>query len=124
MLGVIALWYGHKQNEVVFVDFESGNFNTKIVRFGKLCCFILLFLLNNFSINSLIAIVLIQLWMLFNFSTFHIGRWREKSREQAAHSAGKKKGSGFGFKNKKVAKSSSGSEVCFNFLYLTVLIRI
>uniref|UniRef100_A0A915M3M7 Uncharacterized protein n=1 Tax=Meloidogyne javanica TaxID=6303 RepID=A0A915M3M7_MELJA len=93
VLGVIALWYGHRQSEVVFIDFEAGNFNTKIIR-----------------INSLIAIVLIQLWMLFNFSTFHIGRWREKGREQAAHSAGKKKSSGFGFKNKKAAKTSSGSD--------------
>ncbi|CAK5098857.1 unnamed protein product [Meloidogyne enterolobii] len=96
VLGVIALWYGHRQSEVVFIDFEAGNFNTKIIR-----------------INSLIAIVLIQLWMLFNFSTFHIGRWREKGREQAAHSAGKKKSSGFGFKNKKAAKTSSGSDVSF-----------
>jgi len=51
--------------------------------------------------------------MLFNFSTFHIGRWREKGREQAAHSAGKKKSSGFGFKNKKASKTSSGSDVSF-----------
>uniref|UniRef100_A0A915P0L5 TLC domain-containing protein n=1 Tax=Meloidogyne floridensis TaxID=298350 RepID=A0A915P0L5_9BILA len=94
VLGVIALWYGHRQSEVVFIDFEAGNFNTKIIR-----------------INSLIAIVLIQLWMLFNFSTFHIGRWREKGREQAAHSAGKKKSSGFGFKNKKASKTSSDSDV-------------
>jgi hypothetical protein len=57
--------------------------------------------------------------MLFNFSTFHISRWREKSREQAAHSAGKKKsGGGFGFKNKKAGKSGSSSEVCFLFLIL------
>jgi len=33
VLGVIALWYGHRQSEVVFIDFEAGNFNTKIIRF-------------------------------------------------------------------------------------------
>lgn len=94
VLAVITLWYGHRQNEVAFVDPESGNFNTKLIR-----------------INSLLAVVLIQLWMLFNFSTFHIARWREKSREQAAQISSKKKsGGGFGAKGKRSQKSSGDEQ--------------
>jgi hypothetical protein len=65
-----------------------------------------------FSINSLLAIVLIQLWMLFNFSTFHIARWREKSRDQTAQSGGakKKSGPGFGGKGKKVKSGSASND--------------
>ena len=59
--------------------------------------------------------MLIQLWMLFNFSTFHIARWREKSREQAAQqTGGKKKAGGGGFgKGKKAKSAAANDEVCF-----------
>lgn len=60
----------------------------------------------------MLVLILIQLWMLFNFSTFHIARWRERSREQAAHgqSSGKRKGGGGGFGGKQ-KKKSGGEEV-------------
>ncbi|KAL3075724.1 hypothetical protein niasHS_012554 [Heterodera schachtii] len=95
VLAVVSLWYGHRQNEVAFVDLASGNFNTQLIR-----------------INSLLVVLLIQLWMLFNFSTFHIARWRERCREQAAHAAsggGKRRGGGgFGAKTKRKGGTTAG----------------
>uniref|UniRef100_A0A915D0T0 TLC domain-containing protein n=1 Tax=Ditylenchus dipsaci TaxID=166011 RepID=A0A915D0T0_9BILA len=63
LVSVLTLWYGLRSHETPFIDIVNGNWNTHIVR-----------------LNTLLVIVLVQLYMLFNFSTFHFSRFRERSK--------------------------------------------
>ncbi|KAL5013825.1 hypothetical protein ScPMuIL_008095 [Solemya velum] len=62
ILGVLTFWYGLDQTNQIYIDTETGNFNTRLVR-----------------INCLMALCLLQAWMMWNFITFHLKRLREKS---------------------------------------------
>jgi|UniRef100_A0A914DER9 translocating chain-associated membrane protein 1 len=64
VLSVLTLWYGFRSNETPVIDFATGNFNTSLIR-----------------INSLIIVVGLQIFMLWNFFVFHFARFRERHRE-------------------------------------------
>ncbi|KAK0427691.1 hypothetical protein QR680_010370 [Steinernema hermaphroditum] len=59
---VFVLWYGLRVNETPFVDLKEGNFNTAFIR-----------------LNSILCILVLQVFMLWNFGLFHINRLRERS---------------------------------------------
>ncbi|VDN04030.1 unnamed protein product [Thelazia callipaeda] len=61
VLAVLTLWYGLRSNETPYVDPVNGNFNTAFVR-----------------LNSLLCVLALQLYMLWNFALFHVRRYREK----------------------------------------------
>uniref|UniRef100_A0A646QE16 Translocating chain-associated membrane protein n=1 Tax=Hemiscolopendra marginata TaxID=943146 RepID=A0A646QE16_9MYRI len=72
-LSVLSFWYGLALSETDAVDYQAGNFNTQIIR-----------------INCLVAVCLLQAWMMWNFITFHLRRLREKAA--LAMTTSKKKG--------------------------------
>ncbi|CAJ0574765.1 unnamed protein product, partial [Mesorhabditis spiculigera] len=55
-----TFWYGLRQSGVPNVDLATGNFNTSFIR-----------------LNSLIAVLALQLFMLYQFVVFHFGRLRD-----------------------------------------------
>jgi translocating chain-associated membrane protein 1 len=62
VVSVLTFWYGFRSIEVPFVEPTKPNFNTTVVR-----------------INTLIVVLGLQFYNLWNFFTFHFGRFREKS---------------------------------------------
>uniref|UniRef100_A0A8R1DZG8 Translocating chain-associated membrane protein n=1 Tax=Caenorhabditis japonica TaxID=281687 RepID=A0A8R1DZG8_CAEJA len=91
VLAVMTFWYGLRQNESPFIDVATGNFNTSVVR-----------------LNILLAIVLLQLYQLYSYVSFHLGRLREsnakKEKKKAAATAAAPK------KEKKRNESESDSK--------------
>ncbi|CAI2350030.1 unnamed protein product [Caenorhabditis sp. 36 PRJEB53466] len=65
VLAVMTFWYGLRQTEAPFVDVITGNFNTSPVR-----------------LNLLLAIILVQLFQLAQFVSFHLGRFRENNAKK------------------------------------------
>ncbi|RWS25846.1 translocating chain-associated membrane protein 1-like protein [Leptotrombidium deliense] len=63
-LSVLTFWYGLALHQTAVPSLKDGNFNTNIIR-----------------INSLVAVCLLQAWMMWNFITFHLKRMREKAAE-------------------------------------------
>ncbi|CAI9720571.1 chain-associated membrane 1-like 1 [Octopus vulgaris] len=61
-LAFLTFWYGLRKTSQSSIDFQSGNFNTMLIR-----------------IFCLSAICLLQVWMMWNFINFHIVRMRERS---------------------------------------------
>lgn len=61
-LAVLAFWYGLRTSETPHVDLTSGNFNTTFIR-----------------LNCLLAVCLLQVWMMWHFVNFHLKRVRERS---------------------------------------------
>ncbi|KAK6111116.1 TRAM1-like family protein [Brugia pahangi] len=61
VLAVLTLWYGLRSNETPYIDSVNGNFNTAFIR-----------------LNSLLCVLALQLYMLWNFVLFHVRRYREK----------------------------------------------
>ncbi|VDN40822.1 unnamed protein product [Gongylonema pulchrum] len=61
VLAVLTLWYGLRSNETPYMDPVNGNFNTAFIR-----------------LNSLLCVLALQLYMLWNFVLFHVRRYREK----------------------------------------------
>uniref|UniRef100_A0A1I8A3K2 Translocating chain-associated membrane protein n=1 Tax=Steinernema glaseri TaxID=37863 RepID=A0A1I8A3K2_9BILA len=59
---VVVLWYGLRINETPFVDIKEGNFNTAFIR-----------------LNSLLCVLVLQVFMLWNFGLFHVTRMRERA---------------------------------------------
>ncbi|PAV78368.1 hypothetical protein WR25_04821 [Diploscapter pachys] len=66
VLSVTTFWYGLRQSESAFIDVAAGNFNTSYVR-----------------INCLIVVIVLQLYMLWNFIMFHVNRYKESSSRKA-----------------------------------------
>jgi translocating chain-associated membrane protein 1 len=62
VVSVLTFWYGFRNIETPFIDFAKPNFNTAVVR-----------------INTLIVVLGLQFYTLWNFFTFHFGRFREKT---------------------------------------------
>lgn len=73
ILSVLTFWYGLALTDSPALDIPTGNFNTHLVR-----------------INCLVAVCLLQAWMMWNFITFHLRRLREKAA-LAASTSNKKK---------------------------------
>jgi translocating chain-associated membrane protein 1 len=90
VISVLTLWYGLRSHETPYIDFANGNFNTHVIR-----------------LNSLLIIVGVQLYMLFNYSIFHLARYRERSRELQQDGQTKKKQHKA---PKKAPKSENGSD--------------
>lgn len=65
VITVLTLWYGYRTIEVPYIDIVTGNYNTAFIR-----------------LNSMLCILTLQLFMLFNFVKFHLRRIREKRSRQ------------------------------------------
>lgn len=68
-LSVLTFWYGLAQHENagLAVGLATGNFNTKVIR-----------------INLIVAVCLLQAWMMWHFVNFHLQQLRERSESQQA----------------------------------------
>lgn len=67
-LSVLTFWYGLAlQPSTNQIDIASGNFNTQLIR-----------------INCLVAVCLLQAWMMWNFINFHLKRMRERAAQIAS----------------------------------------
>uniref|UniRef100_A0A1I7TD80 Translocating chain-associated membrane protein n=1 Tax=Caenorhabditis tropicalis TaxID=1561998 RepID=A0A1I7TD80_9PELO len=62
---VITFWYGLRQVESPFIDISAGNFNTPVVR-----------------LNVLLGVILLQLYLLYAFVSFHLSRFRENNAKK------------------------------------------
>uniref|UniRef100_A0A0K8R590 TLC domain-containing protein n=1 Tax=Ixodes ricinus TaxID=34613 RepID=A0A0K8R590_IXORI len=67
MLSVLTFWYGLAQQENLDLPFgmATGNFNTKVIR-----------------INCIVAVCLLQAWMMWHFVNFHLQLLRERAEAQ------------------------------------------
>ncbi|XP_064652985.1 translocating chain-associated membrane protein 1-like 1 isoform X2 [Lineus longissimus] len=70
-IAILTFWYGLKQSEQAKINFQTGNFNTRVVRIGCLA-----------------ALCLMQAWMMWQFITFHLRRIKE---HQALNASANKK---------------------------------
>ncbi|XP_067118633.1 translocating chain-associated membrane protein 1 [Centruroides vittatus] len=67
-LSVLTFWYGLALNESAGkIEVATGNFNTSLIR-----------------VNCLVAVCLLQAWMMWNFINFHLRRMREKAAQVAS----------------------------------------
>jgi len=62
-ISILTFWYGLAWSDALSIDIEAGNFNTQTIR-----------------INCLLSVCLVQAWMMWNFITFHLKRFRERSQ--------------------------------------------
>lgn len=93
-LSVLTFWYGLAlQTSTNTMDIASGNFNTQLIR-----------------INCLVAVCLLQAWMMWNFINFHLKRMRERAAQIASS---KKKA--LAKKEKKMKKDEC--KHCFSYLF-------
>ncbi|CAD5218702.1 unnamed protein product [Bursaphelenchus okinawaensis] len=83
VISVLVLWYGLRSHETPYINFETGNYNTHVIR-----------------LNALIFLLLTQVYLFYNFARFHFARWN--SRPTAPEPVPRKKT----FKNKKDDKKS------------------
>merc|ERR1712018_262244 len=81
-LAVLTFWYGLSllPAEQQVIDLANGIFNTSL-----------------FRLNALVAIGLLQAWLMWNFINFHIRRMREKATTSTSVSS-----TSFGEKKKKL----------------------
>lgn len=63
-LSVLTFWYGLALSDNQGLDVITGNFNTPTIR-----------------LNSLVAVCVVQAWMMWNFITFQLKRIRERSAQ-------------------------------------------
>ncbi|KAI0216988.1 Translocating chain-associated membrane protein 1 [Lamellibrachia satsuma] len=66
-LAVLTFWYGLEKVSQSRGNIKEGNYNTDLVR-----------------INCLVAVCLLQAWMMWNFITFHLRRLREQRMASGA----------------------------------------
>ncbi|KAK4291523.1 hypothetical protein Pmani_035652 [Petrolisthes manimaculis] len=67
IMAILTFHYGLPTNSDHILDVPTGNFNTPIIR-----------------LNALIAVCLVQAWMMWNFIHFHLRQMREKQAEIVA----------------------------------------
>ncbi|XP_071519700.1 translocating chain-associated membrane protein 1 isoform X2 [Panulirus ornatus] len=67
IVAILTFHYGLATNDDQTLDVQAGNFNTTIIR-----------------LNALVAVCLIQAWMMWNFIHFHLRRMRERQAEALA----------------------------------------
>ncbi|EFP04906.1 hypothetical protein CRE_30007 [Caenorhabditis remanei] len=65
ILAVMTFWYGLRQAEQPFIDYSAGNFNTAVLR-----------------LNMLLGVVLLQLYLLYSFVAYHLGRFRDSAAKK------------------------------------------
>jgi len=89
ILGVLTFWHGLAKAalEEQVVDLAGGNFNTPLVR-----------------LNALVAVCLLQAWLMWNFIMFQVKRMREAS---VFSSAGGSSTSGSGSKGRKTQQEKA-----------------
>lgn len=76
-LSVLTFWYGlaQQENPALPIGLATGNFNTKLIR-----------------VNCIVAVCLLQAWMMWHFVNFHLQQRRERQEaQQSANPAAKKK---------------------------------
>ena len=66
-ISVLTFWFGLALTSVDKPIVSEGNFNTPLIR-----------------VNLLVAVCLVQVWMMWNFINFHLKRLREKAAEANA----------------------------------------
>ncbi|KAJ1349014.1 hypothetical protein KIN20_004447 [Parelaphostrongylus tenuis] len=66
VLTVMTFWYGLRQSESAYIDVATGNYNTTYVR-----------------LNCLLVVLSLQLFQLWNFTSFHVGRFKEIASRKA-----------------------------------------
>merc|ERR1712051_737283 len=68
ILAVLTFWFGLSKvpAEQQVVDTETGNFNTGLIR-----------------LNSLVAVCLLQAWLMWNWIMFQVKRMREQEKAKA-----------------------------------------
>lgn len=64
-LAVLTFWYGLRSNETHRIDPTEGNYNTTFIR-----------------LNSLLCVIGVQVFMMWNFIMFHLRRFREAAAAQ------------------------------------------
>jgi translocating chain-associated membrane protein 1 len=69
-LAALTFWYGLPKSPAAAISFADGNFNTQIVR-----------------VNCLVAVSLLQAWMMWRFITFQLGHTRDPSQAAALSSS-------------------------------------
>uniref|UniRef100_A0A0P4WJB3 Translocating chain-associated membrane protein n=2 Tax=Scylla olivacea TaxID=85551 RepID=A0A0P4WJB3_SCYOL len=67
IISILTFHYGLGSAENQVLDAASGNFNTPFIR-----------------LNALVAVCLVQAWMMWNFIYFHLRQMRERQAEQMA----------------------------------------
>jgi len=65
VISVLVLFYGLRSKETPYVNLETGNFNTHVIR-----------------LNSLLFLLVTQLYLIYQFARFHFGRWTSRSTTQ------------------------------------------
>ncbi|CAJ0930838.1 unnamed protein product, partial [Mesorhabditis belari] len=94
VLAVVTFWYGLRQTGQPSVDIPNGNFNTSFIR-----------------LNSLIATLALQLFMLWQFITFHFGRLRDvRQRKQKGNETKKQLAAASKRNNNRTESESSAQE--------------
>jgi len=63
---ILIIGFGMAENDLQYVDYPSGNYNTRLLRW-----------------TWILSIVLIQAWMSWNFIVFQMKRFRENAHEQS-----------------------------------------
>lgn len=91
-LSVLTFWFGLAQTSIESPLISEGNFNTPLIR-----------------VNLLVAICLVQAWMMWNFINFHLKRLREKAAE--ANSIRKKQAAKLASSKAKKEKDEDVSEL-------------
>jgi len=67
VLSVFVFWFGLENSSVDSINLDEGNFNTPLVR-----------------ISALSVIIVLQVWMLWNFILFHFKKKRENAQPIAS----------------------------------------
>lgn len=67
VLSTFVFWYGLRNTSIESINFEEKNFNTPLVRTG-----------------SLAGILLVQVWMLWNFIMFQCKKMRENTKSSSS----------------------------------------
>merc|ERR1712051_254073 len=75
ILAVLTFWFGLSKvpAEQQVVDTETGNFNTGLIR-----------------LNSLVAVCLLQAWLMWNWIMFQVKRMRENKNTSSSASKARK----------------------------------
>ncbi|XP_045110550.1 translocating chain-associated membrane protein 1-like isoform X2 [Portunus trituberculatus] len=67
IIAILTFHYGLGSADDQILDTAAGNFNTPVIR-----------------LNALVAVCLVQAWMMWNFIHFHLRQMRERQAEQMA----------------------------------------
>uniref|UniRef100_A0A1I7RHU2 TLC domain-containing protein n=2 Tax=Bursaphelenchus xylophilus TaxID=6326 RepID=A0A1I7RHU2_BURXY len=63
VIAVLVLWGGLRSHETPYINFETGNYNTHVIR-----------------LDALIFLLLTQVYLFYNFARFHFSRWNSRPK--------------------------------------------